>query len=163
MNVVVDKNDVEKMIEKYIENESTIQPVSIDNFYDAGFISPDGLVYAMRGQVSDLIHLQLADELFKIYDIKINEKSFSKDYILMSEGWIKFHTGEIHYYGHEKTNLNSFGWKTRIPSKKQLDILDKYAIKHCNGNMSINGKLVNINDTPTSEMNTEELEKLFEF
>ena len=161
-SVVVKQSDVELMLEKYTEEKPTIKPVDINVFYDAGFISPDGLAYAMRGATSDLIHLQLADELFEIYDIKVNEKEFGKDYALMSAGWMKFHHNEIYYYGHEMTNLDSIGWKVRVPSRRQLDVLDKYALNHWDGKISINNRFININETPTSELSTEELEKVFE-
>lgn len=161
-NIVVKQSDIDKMLDKYTNESPTIKPVDIDNFFDAGFISPDGLVYAMRGQTSDLIHIQLADELFKIYDIKVNEKNFGKDYALMSAGWIKFHHADIYYYGHEITNLNSFCWKIRLPSKRQLEILDKYALKHWKGYISINNKQIDVNKYLLQEATSEELESIFE-
>jgi hypothetical protein len=68
-------------------------PVDITDGYDAGWISPEGDVYAMNGHISTMIHNTIADALLKTGRIIIPEgKDRDNPYWhLESHGWVKFH------------------------------------------------------------------------
>ena len=63
---------------------------------------------------------------------------------------------DSNYYG----NMN---FEFRIPSKKVLEIIDNYALKHYKGFLSINNKSVNVNDCLLEDMTKEQLEKIFDY
>jgi hypothetical protein len=152
---VVKPEDVLKMVDKYVDHHEEIKPVDIKEYYDAGFISPDGLVYAMRGSTYELIHIQLADALSEIYD-NITDGQYGKDYEIMAQGWIKFHHDALYYY----PRYNNLGFARR-PSKRQLDRIDQYALAHWDGRISINNKFVNINNGRLYDMSEYEIDKVF--
>jgi len=155
-NKVISANEVIKLVDKYVEQHEEIKPVDINVYYDAGFISPDGLVYAMRGQTHELIHIQLADALAEIYD-NITDGFYGKDHEIMAQGWIKFHHDELYYF----PKYNNLGF-SRKPSKRQLDKIDQYALKHWDGKISINNNFVNVKDEKLYDKSQDEIDKIFD-
>lgn len=163
-NIVITKDKVQEIIDSIESKENHLSPVNITtSYYDAGFISPDGLCYGERGSTSELIHIRMADILWEQYNLDKTSKTkyyFGKDFAMMRLGWIKFHHMDIYYDSNYYGNIN---FEFRIPSKKVLEIIDNYALKHYKGFLSINNKSVNMNDCLLEDMTREQLEKIFDY
>ena len=112
--------------------------------YDAGWLSPDGTYYGGLGETSSMIHMNIADEMFKKLfdpDLLIKDKSRDGQYeilnsmfnredpesYLMKNGWMKIHTNEI--YGTFIGDKNDSDYPY-CPTRKQIyticDYVDKF-------------------------------------
>lgn len=121
-------------VERYLLESNRIQreldqirPVDISKNYDAGFISPEGKVYALMGDTSQLLHIQLADALWDLYGWPEpdGQRGYSsKDYVLMKKGWVKFHHGWVLYDGY---NLGLLQDKDVPLTRAQIEELEQYA------------------------------------
>ena len=121
-------------VEHYLSESTRIQreldqirPVDISKNYDAGFISPEGKVYALMGDTSQLLHIQLADALWELYGWPEPDgrRGYScKDFVLMEKGWVKFHHGWVLYDGY---NLGLFQDKDVPLTRAQIEELERYA------------------------------------
>lgn len=100
-------------------SEKGIEPVDPkEKKWDAGYISPDGLYYALDGEISNMLHLSIADMLV---EAKIIPEDFdgevSSDVYLEKKGWVKQHGDHILYAGYDNHKTGG----TDIPiSKAQL-------------------------------------------
>ena len=85
---------------EYFENG--ILKKDIMDGYDAGWLSPDGEFYASNGDISSLIHVNIAEQIFNTptnkYAVKMNEDGVSiwgdtnsPEYWLEKNGWVKIH------------------------------------------------------------------------
>ena len=80
-----------------------IQPVSITDNYNAGWLSRDGTYYGMNGSYANMLHLSLADAIRKrmIVENGVDPlKGFpgkSMDTWLCEQGWVKIHDDHILY------------------------------------------------------------------
>jgi len=92
-----------KEMQKNLEVESSsdeLAPVDITGGWDAGYISPDGVVYAARGEICQFLHLQLADKIYETYGFYKYKPSSNKDWELDRMGWVKFHSGKVLFCGY---------------------------------------------------------------
>lgn len=74
--------------------------------YDAGWLSPNGEFYGANGETSAMIHMRLAEQIFKgnnVYAARMAKDEVSEwsginspDYWLEKNGWIKIHHDEIY-------------------------------------------------------------------
>lgn len=135
------KNSTGDLLTQYLENQKTIDealdnfgPVNIEDGYDAGWIAPDGKVFALNGTTGNFLHIQLADEIMKYYDFTKPEnlKDFSNDYFLAADkGFVKFHHKWITYEGYDCVRTDK-----PVPlTKKQIEAIVAY------GNSCYDGKL----------------------
>ncbi len=107
-------------VDAYLESQrkiddalSDFKPCRITDKYDAGFIAPDGTFYGLNGQVSNLLHLQLADAIIEHNGIVVpNDFEYGKDYYLLGElGYVKtcgnhiMHEGYSHLGGSKDVPL----------------------------------------------------------
>ncbi len=166
-NVVVTKEEAQKVIDSIEQDDDEpkhLAPVDIvQDYYDAGFISPDGVCYGERGQTWQMIHLNMADVLWDQYDLDRTHKGRyygGKDFEMMRLGWIKFHHSEIYYDSNYYGNMN---FEFRLPSKKILEIIDNYGLEHYDGYLSINNKFVNLNECTLLDMTEDQLNKIFDY
>ena len=161
---VIIKKITDDMIDAYVEKENIIQeeniiqPVKATDFYDAGFISPDGDMFAMIGQTWELLHIQLADKIWNTFSFKV-KPTFSKDFELMRMGWLKFHHNDVYYDACEITNI---GYKDRPPTKQQLYKLQQFANANFDGIIYISGsRRIDTNDF--DDMSEDEILETFDF
>lgn len=101
------ENDANTLLDTYIQNELKLKQIEkifpTRQFHDAGYIAPNGDYYGLDGEVSNLLHIKLAD-LFIKNNIIDNVKD--PDNFLEKEGWIKQHDNKIYcfymygYYNH---------------------------------------------------------------
>lgn len=102
---------------------------NINDGYDAGWLSPDGDFYGGCGETNAMIHMNLADQLFKkIFsknDLKLSLFGSTEDpeQYLMRNGWIKIHHNEI--YGVFMNDPD--GEYSYCPTEKQISEICRYA------------------------------------
>lgn len=89
------------------ELKRIIKPMDITKNYSAGWLAPDGKFYGLDGEISNMLHLNLADAIrmkFKREDgIDIGE---NPDRWLEQNGWVKIHGNWILYSGYDQRILN---------------------------------------------------------
>lgn len=142
------------------EQESyKLEPVDITEGWDAGFILPDGTVYAMNGPDSAFVHVAIADKYFEENDLVYDPEYFGKDFQLMSQGWIKFNKQKILYDGYMAHSLG----KCCIAglTQRQKDVLCDYIDSTWNKMLyfGIHGKTVTKDEFLS--MTDEDLEEIF--
>lgn len=101
----VDKT-LEIELERKIKHTETIkesvdrglEPVDIRGNWDAGWLSPEGVYYALNGAVSNRLHNNIADGLVKIGVVPTSETN-NPDAWLEKNGWAKLHGRHILYSG----------------------------------------------------------------
>lgn len=132
------KNAKGDLLTQYLESQKKIddelndfKPVDITKGYDAGWIAPDGNVFALNGTTGNMLHIQLADELMEYYHFTKPEnlKDFANDYYLAADkGFVKFHHDWITYEGYDCVRTDK-----PVPlTKKQIEAIVKYG-KACYG------------------------------
>lgn len=103
-----------------------IEPVDIMQNYSAGWLSPDGLYYALNGEIANMLHNQIADALCEAGVIPADEDD-NPDVWLEQHGWVKIHGNNVHYAG----NLNVRLGKPIVHiTEKQIEIIKDY-ITNC--------------------------------
>lgn len=102
-----------------------ILPVSIEDGYDAGWLSPEGDFYGMNGEIADMLHNQISDLLF-LDGIIPQERDYAKDTWLETHGWVKIHGSWI-LFDCEEYSLDTMTRKvTRYLTKEQVDSIYRY-------------------------------------
>lgn len=119
---------------------------NIDDGYDAGWLSPDGVFYGDCGDTSSMIHMNLADRMFKKLfsknDLKKNDLLFGgtedpEQYLTRNE-WIKIHNNEI--FG---TFMNDPDEEySYCPTKKQISEICRYADLNWHGKIYTQPQIV---------------------
>lgn len=117
---------------------------NIDDGYDAGWLSPDGDFYGGCGETNAMIHMNLADQLFKKIFSKndLNLSLFGNtedpEQYLMRNGWIKMHHNEI--YGVFMNDPD--GEYSYCPTDKQISEICRYADLHWRGKIYTRPQIV---------------------
>lgn len=105
------KTEMETELENYITASVEIQevidkgiePVNIMDNYSAGWLSPDGLYYALNGEIANMLHNQIADALQEkgiVPNEPIdNNRKVNPDQWLEEHGWVKIHGSNINFDG----------------------------------------------------------------
>jgi hypothetical protein len=124
--------NADKEIQKQLDD---FAPVDITEGYDAGWIAPDGNVFALNGTTGNLLHIQLADEIMEYYHFTKPEsfKDYANDYYLAADkGFVKFHHDWVTYEGYDCIRTEK-----PVPlTKKQIEAIVKY------GNACYRGELL---------------------
>lgn len=141
------------------QDEYELKPVDITKGWDAGFILPDGTVYAMNGPESSFIHVAIAEYYFEENGLVYDPEYFGKDFQLMAQGWIKFNKQKILYDGYMARSLG----KSSVSglTQRQKDVLCKYIDSTWNKRiyLGIHGKTVTKDEFLA--LTDEELEDIF--
>lgn len=120
---------------------------NIDDGYDAGWLSPDGVFYGDCGDTSSMIHMNLADRMFKKLfsknDLKKNDLSLfggteDPEQYLIRNGWMKIHNNEI--YGVFMNDPE--GEYLYCPTKKQISEICRYADLNWHGKIYTQPQIV---------------------
>ena len=129
--------------------------------YDAGWLSPNGEYYGANGETSAMIHMRLAEQIFKapcnIYAVRMAKDGVSEwggvdapEYWLEKHGWIKIHHDEIYgsFIGRkDETPTKEFPY-TYCPTKIQIDMICNYADKFYAGKFLTEAKCVGFKNNP---------------
>lgn len=107
-------------------------PVDIMDKYDAGWISPEGDVYALSGNISEMLHNTIAEALLLTGKISIDDSdSISKRnpyWYLESHGWVKFHGRWVLF-------SSGFDGEGLRVTDKQVKKLCMFGNLHCRGSL----------------------------
>lgn len=139
----INERRVNNYIKKQIEIDkvlsSEIQPVDITNGYNAGWLAPNGDFYGLNGEISNMLHIQIADALSSAGVIPIGDKSSSgevtnnrmnPDAWLEQNGWVKIHGNWILFDGWNQYKLD----KQNIAiTQQQKDKIYEYGQICCDG------------------------------
>lgn len=120
--------EIDKIIEKGIE------PVNILDNYSAGWLSPEGEFYGLRGEIANMLHNQIADALQekgiipKTMKTKYrDDEEVYPDSWLEQHGWVRIHGNNIQFAG----NLNhKLGKNNLLMTEKQIETIRDY-ITNC--------------------------------
>ena len=120
---------------------------NIDDGYDAGWLSPDGVFYGDCGETRSMIHINLAERMFKKLfskkDLKKNDLLLfggteDPEQYLIRNGWIKIHNNEI--YGVFMNDPE--GEYLYCPTKKQISEICRYADLNWHGKIYTQPQIV---------------------
>ena len=163
---------------KYIESareidaivEKGIEPVDIMDKYDAGWLSPDGVFYGLRGEIANMLHIQIADALVEKGIIPLKDEHDDDingalaDQWLEQNGWLKVHEDSVNFGGCLNDKM---GKKNINITKVQAKLIYDYISIHYNGIVVLGWKRQRVGATKFKdlvEMNPEYLNKeYFEF
>lgn len=99
---------MEAELDKYIKEGKTIEelrkknvihPIDITSDTDAGWLSPEGDYYGLKGAVANFLHIQIADLLQMTRRIPTVE-DMKADAWMSQNGWVKIHHDEVYYDGY---------------------------------------------------------------
>lgn len=102
------KKYMDTQLDKYLEGSKTLAefsadkpicPVDITSDTDAGWLSPDGLYYGLKGAVANFLHIQIADLLKATHRICPDE-DIPADTWMARNGWVKIHHDEVYFDGY---------------------------------------------------------------
>lgn len=137
-----------------------------EDFYDAAWISPEGKFYGVMGETTDLLHLNLAQQIC----IKIDkDNSIADDEYLTNRGWIKVHHNEAYAFLAYNKKIAEEENRLYAPTEAQIETLCKYMDAHFNGKFytefrGIGGRTVDPQSTRNiKQMDEIALHKAFEF
>lgn len=133
-----------KELDKFLESETdnneilkvALKPVNILDNYSAGWLSPTGEYYALNGDISNMLHSSIADNLFEFGIIIYDKEVFlsNSDSWLEKNGWVKIHNDRILYDG---WSLSNYGGKNISMTEIQKDLIYKYGQVCCNGFLTL--------------------------
>lgn len=121
----------------------------ITDGYDAGWLSPEGDFYGQVGETNEMLHLNIAEQLFnKKYNEEMSNdgvsifSSNSPEKWLDMNGWIKIHHDEVYgtFIGN-KIPTDDFKYKY-CPTKVQIDKICEYLDKNWKGKFYSQPKIV---------------------
>jgi len=180
LNFEFNLNDIEEhdSVAKYIESareidaivEKGIEPVDIMDNYSAGWLSPDGVYYALRGEIANMLHIQIADALVEKGIIPLkdehgdNVEGALADQWLEQNGWVKIHEDSVNFGGCLNDKM---GKKNINITNVQAKMIYEYISVHYNGIVVLGWKRQRVGATKFKdlvEVNPEYLNKeYFEF
>lgn len=162
-------DSVSKYIEavKEIDNvlSNKIEPVDIMKNYSAGWLSPQGMYYALNGEIANMLHIQIADALQKDGIIPSEEEmkklNCTKDMWLERNGWVEIHGSNVQFAG----CLNKGqGLKNLNITKVQKSMIYKYIQVCHNGTIKLGWRLTQISAARFDMMDNEYMnENYFEY
>jgi hypothetical protein len=144
------KNTIQmKLVDNFIKSEREIRktlepgikPIDILGGWSAGWLAPNGDYYALNGEISNMLHNQIADALVvaKIIPIKDKDNDIREnpDRWLETNGWVKIHKDWILYDG---WNLANYGGRSVPMTEIQKDKIYRYGQVCCNGILTLGFK-----------------------
>lgn len=165
-----DLEECDNSVEKFVENTirinkelSDFHPVNILDKYDAGWLAPNGDFFGLNGEISNMMHCNLADAIVKYYNYELEENDLNYDYLIAKKGFVKISKDWILYEGYDVIE-GSLQYNKKIPL---TDIQKKKLIEYgnvCYGQKLFFGYAKTFCSTPRFEMlddyHIEELLKL---
>lgn len=128
---------------EYLQNG--ILKKNIMDGYDAGWLSPDGEYYASNGETSAMIHMNLAEQIFKgnnVYARRMAKDGVSEwsginspEYWLEKHGWVKIHHNDCYgsFIGKKDSANRTPDFPYHYcPSEIQIKMICDYADKFYN-------------------------------
>lgn len=128
--------------------------------YDTGWLSPNGEFYGDNGDTSAMIHLNIAEQIFKGNNIYANRMdkdgvseyggSNSPDYWLESHGWVKIHHNDCYgsFIGHRNEEPTPDYPYAYIPTDIQINMICNYADKFYGGKFKTEASCIGMKKNP---------------
>ena len=140
-----------------------IDPVK-DNF-DAAWLSPEGKVYGLRGEMDSMLHLQLVD-LLKEDGIIPDEHEGDGYSYLENQGWVKIHHNWILWCADifeidEKTFSTKISRRKDGLTEKQIEVLVKYGKEKYSGFLKLGYAHTVVSTTTLQALPMERLKEIF--
>lgn len=114
--------------------------------YDAGWISPDGEFYGLLGETAAMLHMRLAEQIFKApcntYAVRMAKDNVSEwsgvnspEYWLEKHGWVKIHHDDCYgsFIGHRNEEPTTDYPYAYNPTDIQIKMICDYADKFYGG------------------------------
>ena len=113
--------------------------------YDAGWLSPNGEFYGANGETSAMIHMNLAEQIFKgnnVYAARMTKDNVSTwsgvdspEYWLEKHGWVKIHHDDCYgaFIGHRNEKPTPDYPYAYNPTDIQIKMICNYADKFYGG------------------------------
>lgn len=151
-----------------ISNASTLQridaalqcmePVDIEDGYDACWISPDGKTYGINGPTWAMLHINLAERILEMGYVQDErtDKTQTPDAYLEKLGFVKVHKDHVLYAGcaeYRDTPVDI--------TQTQIDALVRYAKLYHNGRLRCGFSMRSISTSELRSMDLFALRKLF--
>jgi hypothetical protein len=116
--------DAQEKIDKEL---NTFTPLMLDERRKAVWIDPNGVMWGLDGEVSNLLHITMANKLKEIHAIYYREGDFSTPEEYMEfNGWAKLQNNTLQF-------AVAVGGKLNKLTEKQLRSLKNYLTVHYNG------------------------------
>lgn len=141
--VGIKEPEVKDELDKYLEASQAInemdvlEPIKDYQKHDACWISPDGTMYGLNGEIANMLHQQMAEMLVEQGVIKAeNKREEQNPYIILEEaGWVKLHGDWIMFEPHSYDSEPKYMTEDQVNSlKKYLDknyaMCGKFGIQH---------------------------------
>jgi hypothetical protein len=133
---------VDYELDRYISSELMnrtikIEPVDITGDYDAGWLSPKGEFYGLRGTKANLLHITIANALIEngALPSEFPDDVTSVDRLLEVLGWVKTEKNTVIYGGYRTDPI--------VPvTDEQIEALCRYADAVYGGFVIIDGKSI---------------------
>lgn len=140
-----------------------IDPIE-DNF-DAAWLSPEGKVYGLCGEMNSMLHLQLVD-LLKEDGIIPDEHERDGYSYLENQGWVKIHHNWILWCADileidEKTFSTKISRRKDGLTEKQIEVLVKYGKEKCSGFLKLGYAHTMVSTTTLRALPMERLKEIF--
>ncbi|MCH5167870.1 MAG: hypothetical protein J1F35_08330 [Erysipelotrichales bacterium] len=128
---VIRKDPLESYIEASIENDEIdrLEPISPTEFRNACWVSPDGEIYGMNGEIGNMLHMNIADILVNQGVIESsNRREENNPYnILENNGWVKLHNDWVMF---EQNIFTDNGEQKQFMTDKQQEVIAEYLHNH---------------------------------
>ena len=148
--------------QREIDATKTLEPISPTEYRNACWVSPEGEIYGMDGEIANMLHITIADILVEQGTITPANKWEENNHysILEDNGWVKLHDDWIMFEPNVITHGNN---KKVFMTDKQQEVIAEYLHNNC-GDIGQFG----IRHTPISSMIFKQMDKfainkLFEF
>ena len=167
-NEVIDELCKTKFGSEYLKYGAIVK--SIDDRYDAAWISPEGQLYGFLGETRDMMHMMFAEQLYnhpnspigsiineKVEKYKENDRfkiGTTPERILEHLGWLKVHDNEVH--GSYSEWSDEFAY---CPTDEQITTLCEYIKNHYNGIMYTELRVINPSAEPISIYKVKQMDK----
>ena len=128
------KDDESDKLDKYLDAAKEIseikelKPIKDFEYHDAIWLAPDGTMYGLCGEISNMLHNTMAEMLCEQGVIKSDtERQERNPYIILEEdGWVKIHGDWVMF------EPNPFDMPKQFMTEPQVESLVKYLNKNCN-------------------------------
>lgn len=162
------KKYMDTQLDKYLEGSKTLAefspdrpicPVNITSDTDAGWLSPDGKYYGLKGAVANFLHIQIADLLKATHRICPDE-GIPADTWMARNGWVKIHHDEVLYDGYYQ---NKCGYPLVPLTEVQKTRIAQYGKALYNGVLKFGMGKQECSVSKFQQMDEFAIRKLFDF
>lgn len=137
----------------------------IEDNFDAAWLSPEGKVYGLRGEMNSMLHLQLVD-LLKEDGIIPDEHEGDGYSYLENQGWVKIHHNWILWCADifeidEKTFSTKISRRKDGLTEKQIEVLVRYGKEKYSGFLKLGYAHTVVSTTTLQALPMERLKEIF--